>query len=101
MVTMAALDCGKRPAPLSVYVNKNNGFQQPEPVTRECPHCGAHAQLLPVATPSFETLSSARPRNVGLVFRCAACNEPRFIRATVRAIDDEQVELSATLVEVE
>jgi hypothetical protein len=35
------------------------------------------------------------------VFRCAACNEPRFIRATVRTINDEQVELSATLVEVE
>ena len=86
---------------MSVYINKNNGFQQAEPVTRECPHCGAHAQLLPVATPSFETLSTARPRNVGLAFRCAACNEPRFIRATVRAIDDERVELSATLVEVE
>jgi hypothetical protein len=56
---------------------------------------------LPVAIPSFEALSEARPRNVGLVFRCAACNEPRFVRATVRAFEDERVELAATLVEVE
>jgi hypothetical protein len=38
---------------------------------------------------------------VGIVFRCAACNEPRFLRAAIRAIDAERVELASNLVEVE
>jgi hypothetical protein len=84
-----------------IYVNKNNGFEQTETISRECPHCGAHAQLLPLATPSYEALVEARPRNVGIVYRCAACNEPRFVRAAVRAFGPERVELSANLLEVE
>ena len=86
---------------MSIYVNKNNGFQQAEPMTRECPHCGAHTQLLPVAAPSFEALAQTRPRNVGIVFRCAACNEPRFLRAAVRAVGTDRIELAPHLVEVE
>lgn len=86
---------------MAIYVNKDNNFEQTEPTSRECPHCGAHAQLLPVATPSFEVLTKTRPRQVGMAFRCAACNEPRFLRAAVRRFEDERVELSANLVEVE
>lgn len=86
---------------MAIYVNKAGGFEQAEPVARECPHCGAHAQLLPVAVPAFADLARTQPRNVGLVFRCAACGEPRFVRAAVRAIGPERVELAAHLVEVE
>jgi hypothetical protein len=86
---------------VSIYIHQDNSFEQSETVSRECPHCGAHAQLLPVATPSFEALSAYRPRTVGLAFRCAACAEPRFTRATVRAYGDSRIELSANLVEVE
>jgi hypothetical protein len=86
---------------LSIYVNKNNGFHQDEPIARECPHCGAHAQLLPLSTPSYETLMSARPRHVGIVYRCAACNEPRFVRLAVRAFEEERVELAASFIEIE
>jgi hypothetical protein len=86
---------------VAIYVNKNGGFEQAEPVARECPHCGAHAQLLPVAVPSFAELTRTQPKNVGLVFRCAACGEPRFVRAAVRSIGAERVELAAHLVEVE
>jgi hypothetical protein len=86
---------------VAIYVNKNNGFQLTEPITRECPHCGTHSQLLALATPSFEALVQTRPKNAGLLFRCAACNEPRFLRAAIRAITAERVELAPTLVEVE
>jgi hypothetical protein len=86
---------------VAIYVNKAGGFEQAEPVARECPHCGAHAQLLPVAVPSFAELARTQPRTVGLVFRCAACGEPRFVRAAVRSIGAESVELAAHLVEVE
>ncbi len=95
------LDCKIEAKPLSIYVNKNNGFEQAETVTRECPHCGAHAQLIPVATPSYEALAAARPRHVGIAYRCAACNEPRFVRAAARAFEPERVELSSNLVEIE
>jgi hypothetical protein len=84
-----------------IYVNKNNGFEQTEPTTRVCPHCGTHAQLLPVANPPFALLAQTRPKQAGLLFRCAACNEPRFLRAAVRSIGEERIELAPNLVEVE
>ncbi|HZL92412.1 MAG TPA: hypothetical protein VFB99_02170 [Vicinamibacterales bacterium] len=86
---------------MATYVKKSNGFAQGEPLSRECPHCGAHAQLVPIATPSFDVLVQTRPKRVGLVFRCAACNEPRFLRATIREFGTDRVELSPNLVEVE
>lgn len=86
---------------MSIYVNKNNEFEQAESIARECPHCGAHAQLLPIGIPSYEALVEARPRHVGIACRCAACNEPRFVRAAVRAFEPERVELSSNLVEIE
>ncbi|HEY8518734.1 MAG TPA: hypothetical protein VIN61_01540 [Gammaproteobacteria bacterium] len=46
-------------------------------------------------------MRSARPRHVGIAYRCAACNEPRFVRAVVRAIDAERAELGSHLVEIE
>ena len=86
---------------MSIYVNKNNSFEQSETATRECPHCGAHAQLIPLATPTFAELQRARPQHVGIVFRCASCNEPRFLRAAVRAFEPERIELATNLVEIE
>ena len=86
---------------MAIYVNKSGGFEQAEPVARECPHCGAHAQLLPVAVPSFAELARSQSKHVGLVFRCAACGEPRFVRAAVRSVGTERVELAAHLVEIE
>jgi len=92
----------KRKGPaVAIYVNKNNGFEQTEPTTRVCPHCGAHAQLLPVANPSFAVLAQTQPKHAGLLFRCAACNEPRFLKAAVRAIGADRVELAPNLIEIE
>jgi hypothetical protein len=42
-----------------------------------------------------------KPQHVGLVFRCAACNEPRFVRAAVRSIGADRVELASHFVEIE
>jgi hypothetical protein len=46
-------------------------------------------------------LAQTRPKHAGLLFRCAACNEPRFLRAVVRAIGDERIELAPNPAEVE
>ena len=86
---------------MSIYIHQDNSFEQSQTVSRECPHCGAHAQLLPVATPSFTALSAYRPQHVGIAFRCAACTEPRFTRTSVRAYEVSRIELSNNLIEVE
>ncbi len=74
---------------------------QSEPVRRECPHCGAHAELLPVAPPTFRHLDEARPRHAGIVFECSACHEPRFARVAVRSFGPDAIELSQNVVEIE
>ena len=86
---------------MSLYVKNNNGFEQAETVARECPHCGATAQLIPVSTPSYEALMQSRPRHAGICFRCAACNEPRFARVAVRSFGPDRVELSSNIVDIE
>jgi hypothetical protein len=86
---------------VSLYVKNNNGFEQAEPVTRECPHCGASAQLIPVSTPSYEALMQSRPRHAGICFRCASCNEPRFARVAIRSFGPDRIELSSNIVDVE
>ena len=86
---------------MAIYVKNNNDFEQTEPIVRECPHCGVHAPLVPIATPGFDELRASRPQHAGIAFRCAACNEPRFARAAVRSFGDDRIVLSANLVEVE
>lgn len=86
---------------MAIYVKNNNDFETTEPIVRECPHCGALAPLVPIATPGFAELSAARPHQAGVAFRCAACNEPRFARTAIRSFDEDRIVLSANLVEVE
>jgi hypothetical protein len=86
---------------VSHYVNKDDSFSQDAPIVRECPHCGAHAELIATATPTYATVVVARPANVALGFRCSACSEPRFARAQVRAIESDRIVLSAHLTEIE
>jgi len=96
-----ALDSKAEVVGVSLYVKNDNGFEQVETVTRECPHCGASAQLIPVSTPSYEALMQSRPRHAGVCFRCAACNEPRFVRVAVRSFGPDRIELSSNIVDVE
>lgn len=86
---------------MAIYVKHNNDFEQTELIVRECPHCGVHAPMVPIATPDFAALNEARPQHAGVEFRCAACNEPRFARAAIRSFGDDRIILSANLVEVE
>jgi len=86
---------------VAIYVKNNNDFEQTEPIIRECPHCGAQAPLVPIATPGFAELDAARPQHAGVAFRCAVCNEPRFARTAIRSFGKDRIVLSANLVEVE
>lgn len=86
---------------MSIYVKKSGGRVEAGEIVRECPHCHAHAQLLPTAIPDYDAIAAARSGQVGAVFVCAACHEPRFARLSVRSIDAERAELSSNPVEVE
>jgi len=86
---------------MSAYIHKDDRFEQTAPPVRECPHCGAHAQMLPVSTPKFKTLTETAPSHVALGFQCSACGEPRFGKALVRSISADRVELSGGVVEIE
>jgi hypothetical protein len=86
---------------MSLYVKNDDSLEQTETVARECPHCGAIAQLIPISTPSYAALIQAKPRHAGICFCCAACNEPRFARVAVRSFGPDRIELSSNIVDVE
>ena len=86
---------------MSVTIHADDRFEQDAVQVHECPHCGVHAQLVPVSTPSFEVLRRHRPGKVAIGYYCSACGEPRFGRAHVRSIDADRVELADGIVEVE
>jgi thiol-disulfide isomerase/thioredoxin len=70
-------------------------------IALSCPHCQTMTHLTEVATPRFEELSRRKPKHVGIVFRCDACEEPVFLKFVVKAYTALRVELSANYVEIE
>jgi len=66
-----------------------------------CPHCGVLAHISPVSVPDFNVLQQHKPSQVGLVYRCAACNAPVFLRFTVKLYAGSRVELAPNFVELE
>lgn len=66
-----------------------------------CPACGTHSHLTPIGVPSFAELSRHRVDEVGIVYRCDACDHPVFLRHRILARDAQRVVLAAEFVEVE
>lgn len=66
-----------------------------------CPHCQVVAHATATAVPRFQELQADRPAQIGVVFRCDACQAPIFLRFAARAYTPMRVELSAQYVEVE
>jgi hypothetical protein len=86
---------------MTVTIHADDRFEQDNALARECPHCGVHAQMLPVSTPRFATLRDTRPSKVAVGYYCSACGEPRFGRAHVRSIASDRIELSDGVIEIE
>jgi hypothetical protein len=70
-------------------------------IALSCPHCQTLTHLTAVATPKFEDLTRRKPKHVGVVFRCDACDEPVFLKFAVKAYTALRVELVANYVEIE
>ena len=66
-----------------------------------CPHCQVVAHISATAVPRFEDLQTHRPAQVGIVYRCDACNAPIFLRFAVRMYAANRIELSPQFTEVE
>ena len=67
----------------------------------ECPYCGVYAHMSPQSVPAVEPLYKARPKHVGLVYQCDACNAPIFLRFAVKDYGDDGIELYRNFVELE
>jgi len=72
-----------------------------ERIGLECPYCGVYAHMNPQSVPSPATLLRDKPKHVGLVYRCDACNAPVFLRFTVKEYAENRVELYRNFVELE
>lgn len=45
-----------------------------------CPNCNLKSNISAVSIPRYEFMLRFRPKNVGIVYRCDACNEPVFLK---------------------
>ena len=71
---------------MAVYIDSSGRLHhdQESGLALNCPHCGVLAHVTPVSVPDFNALQQHKPSQVGLVYRCAACNAPVFLRFTVK-----------------
>ena len=88
---------------MSIHIDSASRLinSQEKTLALTCPHCQVVAHLTVSAVPRFEELQIYRPAQVGIVFRCDACNSPVFLRFTARMYGASRIELSPQFVEVE
>jgi hypothetical protein len=76
-------------------------FGDERETARNCPRCHALSRMSPQALPTFDELLLHKPRTIGVVLRCHACNAPVFLRYATRAFANNRVELSPQAFDVE
>ena len=76
-------------------------FGDERETARNCPRCLAFSRLSPHAVPTFDELMLQKPRSIGVVLRCHACNTPVYLRYATRAFTSNRVELSPQAFDVE
>jgi hypothetical protein len=76
-------------------------FGDERETARNCPRCHAFSRMSPQATPTFDELLLQKPRTVGVVLRCHACNAPVFLRYATRAFASNRVEFAPQAFDVE
>jgi hypothetical protein len=88
---------------MPVYIDSSDRFHndQAQSLALTCPHCSVFAHMTPLAVPHFADLSSYRPKQIGIVYRCDSCNSPVFLRFHVRNYNSHRIDLSSQFAEVE
>lgn len=67
----------------------------------ECPYCSVYAHMRPQSLPSVSCLLRDRPKQLGLVYQCDACNAPVFLRFAIREYKEDCIELQRNFEELE
>jgi len=90
-------------AKMSTYIDAGGRLHhdQEANLALTCPHCQVLSHITPIAVPGFDELVSHRPRHVGVIYRCDACNAPIFLRYPVKMFGSNRLELGAQFSEVE
>ena len=87
---------------MSIYITPQDELHvELQGIALTCPHCRTLTHLTPVAVPRFEDLSRRKPKQIGIVFRCDACDEPVFLKFPVKGYTALRIELSPNFIEVE
>ena len=88
---------------MTIIIDKDQGIESDleERIGLECPYCGMFAHMSPQSIPDAVSLLRDRPKHVGLVYKCDACDSPVFLRFAVREYRDTSVELNRNFVELE
>jgi hypothetical protein len=76
-------------------------FHEDRELSLTCPHCQSFARMAVAAAPAFDDLLMNKPRHVGIVMRCNACNSPVFLRFPVKVYGGQRVELGPQYTEIE
>jgi hypothetical protein len=88
---------------MAVYIDSAGRLHhdQESGLALNCPHCQVLAHITPVSVPDFNSLQQHKPAQVGLVYRCEACNAPIFLRFAVKLYGGSRIELAPNFVELE
>ena len=88
---------------MSIIVDRDDEFHHAhgQHFALVCPACAVLSHISPVSTPRYADLDRYKPKEVGVVFRCDACNSPIFLKYLVKNYGDDQVELSSNYLEIE
>ena len=88
---------------MAVYIDSSGRLHhdQESQLALRCPHCDVLAHITPMSIPEYNALQQHKPSQVGLVYRCEACNAPVFLRFPVKLYSGSRVELAPNFVELE
>jgi hypothetical protein len=88
---------------MAITIERDKGLrrQADEQFGLECPYCSVYAHMSPESVPSFESINESRPKHIGIVYQCDACNAPVFLRFAVKQYRDNEIELYRNFIELE
>ncbi len=88
---------------MAITIERDKGISRgaEEQFGLECPYCGIYSHMSPQAVPDFENLAHIRPKHIGIVYQCDACNAPVFLRFAVRQFNDDSIDLYQNFIELE
>ena len=87
---------------MAIYLDRETGLQSDdEQFGLECPYCDVYAHMRVESAPDAELVLRTKPKHVGVVYQCDACNAPVFLRYATKSFEDDRAELFQNFAELE